>query len=134
MLVRSLGLVMGPPSSLSVHYFTETRTHVGVVLIRKSHLSAVAILIRLSSAGTSRSRTSFPLIVSNCYSVVDAYELALTFNVRILRQFAGLRNANFAITLVGFSTTTERRGRVVNTPDSYLGGLGFKSRSGDRLH
>jgi hypothetical protein len=28
---------------------------------------------------------------------------------------------------------TERRGRVVNTPPSYLGGPGLKSRSGDRL-
>jgi hypothetical protein len=28
---------------------------------------------------------------------------------------------------------TERRGRVVNTPDSYLGGTGFKSLPVDRL-
>jgi hypothetical protein len=28
---------------------------------------------------------------------------------------------------------TERRGRMVNTPTSYLGGAGLKSRSGDQL-
>jgi hypothetical protein len=34
---------------------------------------------------------------------------------------------------VGLSIFTERRGRVANTPASYPGGPGFKSRPGDRL-
>jgi hypothetical protein len=32
-----------------------------------------------------------------------------------------------------FKSSRERRGRVVNTSTPYMGGLGFKSRSGNRL-
>jgi hypothetical protein len=46
---------------------------------------------------------------------------------------AGYPDRSFMVCLSPSRQSTERRGRVVNTPASYFGGLGLKSSSRDRI-